>query len=440
MKEEHRQRPDGTGAGGAANGGHGRRRPAGEDPWGRSLASRSRLARSRTVVVFGTMDVATRIPDEREAPLHFAGRKDELRAYDSKLAALCKTGRSGGLFLTIGVPGSGKTQLGQKFADSVVASPNVEGRTVSALLISPEELSDTTTLFKLMGRAVNAEQQAIEIAQLDDRVSNVGGNVLGSGGAIARDVGRHTAAFPGLLRESVEKGMWDNRALVLIIDELQSIEDDAFAPLRVLHQGLTGCPVFLMGLGLQHTADELANPSHGRGISRIVAPMVLGPLDHDTTVCAFARNLAATGFDDLPDKSLQALAKASHGFPQHINGYLEGAHAALTHHKHLAGQSLDEALRHGHARRVQYYQARLSAGKSHDPMLAVVAAMERANATALKQREAEKVVAQAGFEVDAVDKAVAHGSLALAGGNVSFGIPSFHGYMRNLLEQDRTRS
>ena len=63
-----------------------------------------------------------------------------------------------------------------------------------------------------------------------------------------------------------------------------------------------------------------------------------------------------------------------------------------------------------------------------------------ANATALKQREAEKVVAQTGFEADAVDRAIAHGSLALVGGNVSFGIPSFHGYMRHLLEQDRTRS
>ena len=133
------------------------------------------------------------------------------------------------------------------------------------------------------------------------------------------------------------------------------------------------------------------------------------------------------------------MAKASHGFPQHINGYLEGAHAALTRHKHLQGQSLDEALRHGHARRVQYYEARLSAGKSHDPMLAVVAAMERAGATALKQREAERIVAQAGYEADAVDKAIAHGSLALVGGNVSFGIPSFHSYMQNLLERDRAR-
>ena len=384
------------------------------------------------------MELATGIPGEREAPLHFAGRKDELRACGAKLAALCRAGRSSGLFLTIGAPGSGKTQLGRKFADNVAASPNIGGRTVTALMISPEELADATTLFKLMGRAVDAERQAVEIAQVGDRVSNVGGNILGSGAAVARDVGRHTAAFPGLLRESVERGMWDDKALVLIIDELQSIEDDAFAPLRVLHQGLTGCPIFLMGFGLQHTPDLLANPSHGRGISRIVAPSVLGPLAHDTTVSAFAKNLAATGFDDLPDKSLEALAKASHGFPQHVNGYLEGAHAALTRHGHLEGHSLDEALRHGHGRRVQYYEARLSAGKSHDPMLAVVAAMERADATALKQREAEKVVARAGYEADAVENAIAHGSLTRVGGNVSFGIPSFHGYMRSLLERERS--
>ena len=109
------------------------------------------------------------------------------------------------------------------------------------------------------------------------------------------------------------------------------------------------------------------------GISRLATPSTLTSLDGKTTLHAFIGNLAALGYntDDLPEKSLQALADASFGFPQHINGYLEGAHKALLRHGHLSGAALDDALKHGHNRRVDYCNMRLAAGGRRKPMLAL---------------------------------------------------------------------
>ena len=63
------------------------------------------------------MDIQMDVPGEREPPLYFAGRQDELDALGSKLHRLCATGDpSGGLQLTVGVLGIGKTQLAMEFA------------------------------------------------------------------------------------------------------------------------------------------------------------------------------------------------------------------------------------------------------------------------------------------------------------------------------------
>ena len=350
---------------------------------------------------------------------------------------LCASGESNGLQLTIGVPGSGKTRLADEFAKRVHGQ-TVEGRTVSTLMISPEELGDPPSLFQTMGRAIDAEREVAKIAQVDDRVSNVSGGVLGTSVAVAKDVGRHTPAFAGLLRESTAKGLWKNKTLVLLIDELQSIDDEAMPTLRVLHQALTRCPILLMGFGLQHTAARLASVSGGRGISRVAEPTILHALSRNDTVTAFSETLARLGHDDVPGESLDALADASHGFPQHINGYLEGTHEALNRHGHLRGEALAEALEHGGRRRIAYYNKRLSAAHSRKPMTALAAAMERAQKARLEYHDAKNVLVEAGFGEAELEAAIAHGSLTCDDeDNVSFGIPSFHTYMKQLLDRER---
>ena len=384
------------------------------------------------------MDEVPDMPGEREPPPYFAGRADEIDAYRRKVRRMCSAGETtSGLQLTVGVPGSGKTQLAREFA-SRIEGENEQGRSVSVLVAPPEDLDDPVSLFLTMGTEIGAGRDAAEIAQIDDRVANVTGGALGTSVGVARDIGRHTAAFSKLLRTSKREGMWDGRALVLIVDELQRIDDEAMKPLCVLHDGNHGCPILLMGFGLQHTASVLANRSSERSISRVDAPVMLGPLSDADAYDALAKGLAHFGFVDIPADSLNELVKASHGFPQHIHGYLEGARLSLLKSGHLTGPALQSALKHGHGRRLDYYNDRLSMGHSHQPMIAVAAAMEAAKTNALAYHEAEDAVVAAGFRPDDLERAIAHGSLSYGReGNVSFGIPSFHSHMAGLLAKQR---
>ena len=373
-----------------------------------------------------------RVPGERKPPLYFAGRRAELRKFNMDLQELCETNEAGGLQLTVGVPGSGKTQLGLEFARHA-KNANIGGREIFTMAITPESLDDPVSLFLRMGTEIGAGRQASEIAQVDDKVASVSGGALTAKASVTRDIGRHTASFPALLDESKRQGMWDGKALVLLIDELQGVSNQGMKPLSVIHAGLHGCPILAMGFGLQHTAMRLANRSEEPIISRIAERLVLAPLDRADTIDAFSSNLSMLGHDDIPRESLEALADASYGFPQHINGYLEGAHESLTKHHHLAGQSLEQALHHGHQRRVKYYEGRLANRAAHKPMRAIMAAMERNNAASLDYHDAKQVLIDAGFDEVDLDNAIAHGSLTLARGEVSFGIPSFHSYMAHLL-------
>ena len=275
------------------------------------------------------MNIQMDVLGEREPPLYFAGRQDELDALGSKLHRLCATGDpSGGLQLTVGVLGVGKTQLAMEFANRV-RDANIHGRKVAALRLSPEALGSPVDLFKAMACALDEQPMADQVAQHHDRVSSAVAGAFGARGALAIDIARHTPDLPGMLRESSQAGMWKDKALVLAVDELQRIDAVAMNALCVLHDGMHECPVLLLGFGLQHTERWLANPPDKRGISRIATPMVLTTLDDQDAFDAFLGNLSALGHADVPEESLDALAKASFGFPQHINGYLAGAHKAF---------------------------------------------------------------------------------------------------------------
>ena len=204
-------------------------------------------------------------------------------------------------------------------------------------------------------------------------------------------------------------------------EELRKYDDD----LRVLcatgeSNGLQltiGAP----GSGKTRLAEEFAKRVQGQAVEgRSARTLMISPEEGDPL--------------SLFKTVGPALADASHGFPQHINGYLEGAHQALTRCGHLEGEALKEALRHGGRRRIAYYNKRLSAAHSRKPMTALAAAMERRQRTRLEYHDAKDVLIEAGFGAAELDAAIAHGALTCDDeDNVSFGIPSFHAYMKNLL-------
>ena len=352
------------------------------------------------------------VPGERGSPLHFAGREAELSWLCDALVVLCESGnRRRGLQLVTGVPGVGKTTLA---AESLcrVEGKEIAGRRVGTMHVSPESLANHVDLFKAMASALG---------------SSAGG-----------DTARHTLDLPGLLRESAQAGMWDGKALVLAIDELQSIEADAMPALRVLHAGLHGCPILLIGFGLQHTANVLAEPRGGvAGISRLAAPRPLSSLSMDEAAEAIAESLAVLHPGQAASASVERLAAASHGFPQHIHGYLEGASQALRRHGRLDGTALEEAIAHGDERRADYYTQRLAVGRSRRPMLALVGEMLNAATRSLGTDDAEAVLRKAGFRADQLETAIRHGVLTLRDEDesVSFGIPSFHDHMAAMYQR-----
>ena len=159
-----------------------------------------------------------------------------------------------GIALVTGVPGIGKTQFAERFAAEVDAGRHGDART---LVVEPQLLSFDVSLFMAIGTALGAEEQFRKVAELDTRV--VAGSVGAATvkGALTREHGRHTGEFPALLRASKGTGAWDAKVFVLIVDELQSIQPSGMSALHSMHLGLHGCPLLVVGLGLQHTPQVL---------------------------------------------------------------------------------------------------------------------------------------------------------------------------------------
>lgn len=379
-----------------------------------------------------------KVPGPRMPPLYFAGRRAELAALHEGVSRLCESGDpSNGLQLVTGVPGVGKRQLGREFTNQILGK-TIEGRVVGVLIVTAEDLDHPIDLFIEMSRAIGETKLAAEVADHADRVSNVSVKMPGAGGGVSRDIGRHTPGFGGLLRKSLAEGMWQKKALVLVVDELQGVKPTGMDALKILHAGASQCPVYLIGLGLQHTPSRLAAPPDGVvGVSRVVPPIMLGPLSEEDTVDAFRGNFDAMGvLPVVPTDAIHTLAKASHGFPQHINGYLEGASATISKHGRLDRAALAQALARGDRIRTDYYADRLSSARSERAVMAVAEMMESTGSDWLDYHDATELLERSGFDKEDLEATVQYGALSLdRHSRLSFGIPSFRTHVVELLRE-----
>lgn len=375
----------------------------------------------------------------RDRPPYFAGRVRELALLNERLGDLCETGDpSAGMTVILGVPGVGKTQLAREFAEQAV---KCRGATdVRWLPMHPTTLeSADANVFMALMKAVGGEDEGRKVADLAAERSGVGGGGVGFTASVTIDRPRDTGTLGRLLADSRTEGIWDGKALVLTIDELQSVAPAGMKTLRVLHQGEHGCPILLVGIGLQHTPRVLANPPGAAGISRLAQKIPLTALGDSEAVDAVRRNMWALGHR-IPETCVLALAEASQGFPQHIHGYLAGALAAIAQHGSLAeGAALETALAAGDEARTSYYNDRLGVLRDQDAVLPVVEFMLRHHRRSLRRGDAVDAVDKAGADGDSVvEEAIAHGVLTVDGqGDVSFGIPSFHSHMGQRLERRR---
>ena len=364
---------------------------------------------------------------------YFAGRKAELSALKKRLVRLCETGDPrGGMSLIMGVPGVGKTQLGLRFAQDAVMSSRTPK--VRHLALSTSMLESDIDLFMAIAHRLDADKIGRELADLDSKNTRRDFGVGWLKAGSAQEHARHTGRLFALLLASARTRMWKDAALLLTIDELQTVHPHGLRTLRVLHEGDHGCPLLTLGIGLQHTPAVLAGSSDRPGISRLAQVIHLRPLSPEDALDAIAGNMQALGHA-VPEACVRALAKASQGFPQHIHGYLAAALGTIDEQGSLdEGPQLQSALQAGHQARIDYYDSRLRLLHGIRPMQALVGVMCQRAANALAIEDAILELDAAGFNGrEAVDKAIAHGVLAEdSPGAVSFGIPSFHDYMVEL--------
>ena len=385
------------------------------------------------------------MPGDRDPLPHFAGRTDELAKLGERLDNVLLGNTTGGIQLITGVPGAGKSQLGRIFAAAAPERGEVKCEWVDVATVGRD-----VDLLLTIAEALDRDDEGRQVADLDAKLVSGGAGALGIRGQATLDQPRHASAFPRLmaaLRRAITKDTkddaWaDGEALVLLIDELQTIRPQAMENLHTLHRGDHGCPIMVVGMGLQHTQTVLAHPADGNpGISRTSPPIVLGSLSPDEAREAIRENVAAIAGEDLSDDCVAKLAAASHGFPQHVHAYVAGAVEVIRRLGHCReGASLEEALKRGHARRTNYYLDRIASTGMNDPIGAIghiVAKLEDRGVDAMLIDDAIAAFDDTKHDGEAVvEAAIARGVLARnRDGTVGFGIPSFRTFMLEKLRE-----
>ena len=380
-----------------------------------------------------------RLKTERSHPPHFAGRQDELAALLAHVQSVVEAPAEAqaGMALVDGVQGVGKTALLNEL------TVKAAGNQIVVSKVHTGGLRDPAALFVRMMTGVGMRRGKAEtLAGLRRTTRTMKTGVSGLGGSrVVESPARDGRDLGALLATTQDDRLWRARGVLVIVDEVQNVDDAGMGALASLHEGVHGCPVAVVGAGLQHALSVLANGQPN--ISRPAMHITLGSLD-----AAEAQEAVGIGLKNLghsvEDEAVARLAAASQGFPHHIWCYMAGAESAIEEHGTLhTEKALRHALDAGNKRRIGYYWDRLrsmehSTPGAFQPMLAVAAAMAGKDDTRLTHREAIAAIdseTAAGEDGQAIlDNALAKGVLTRdRTGALGFGIPSFHAFMQEEL-------
>ena len=393
---------------------------------------------------------------ERDRPLYFAGRREELAKLSERLDYIKCGDPSGGMTLIDGIQGIGKTQLMMEFVRRACAKDAGVTHfplTTRGLPADPAELFAifTEALLKPPTSKTNTTTALVrKITALPRKITALARNLkripVGIGTVELRE--RHRL-LDNLLRESRAKGWWAGRALILTVDEVQSIDAEGRSTLRILHEGSHGCPIMVVAAGLQHARSSLAESKTTRdgvvrddAISRFAMVLTLGMLSREETIEAVVESVAATGEGTMPADLAGRIADASMGFPQHVHGYIDASIRVLRARSSLnTAAAREETVKIGDQARRRFYELRLTSLDLRHQLCVVelaTAMRSRHGVPTIDWNEAvavvERKLADGSDGVAVIESAVQKGVLSASPGTLTFPIPSFHDYVLSLVE------
>ncbi len=281
--------------------------------------------------------------EDRGPAEYFHGRQEIIDTFTRALKRYCEKKR-GTTFLIQGAPGAGKTALLDKLR---LAAEDQKWKTAE---IGPAALWD-----------VKALRESIPDRNILKRLSGKVNAGLPEGGSIEISMKDSVETIKKVLKSG-------RKPLLLVLDEAQHLGIEGVVPnemrgvvtgvLDEIHNGKLGRPVVLLAAGLGTTESAFDS----LGISRFARNCIvgLGPLDRESERAAIRDWIVKEGAaKGNPDPWIDAIAKETHGWPQHIISYIEPAVRYLESNNHqMTGEGLRIVLEKGAEFRLQYYRQR----------------------------------------------------------------------------------
>lgn len=311
---------------------------------------------------------------DRAAPVHFAGRRDEL----DHILVNARHPAAGNTMVVQGAPGAGKTSLLREAAKRFREAGG------QALLYDAPWSKDgeDDVIRDIAVAALGLDPGVFSTTERSAKTAK--GAIVGVGGSVTKTVQTppveltRWTAFVRRYREVAR----DSRNVLVLVDESQNLDDDAGELIHALHTQ-SDFPFTLVCGGLSDTKDKLRDI----GVARLGGDAILriGALTHEEARDSVLHTLHWTldrctqppvrHDEDHVEQWTNELADASLGWPQHVASYLSGTWRALAGAERLdlgdAG-NLKAALDRGAAMCRDYYEGRIDASQT-DPAVILAA-------------------------------------------------------------------
>ena len=234
--------------------------------------------------------------------------------------------------LITGVPGAGKDGTRLRVRATGHGRPGWQVRSaVRTLAIGTPALEDDAEMFVALASEMGGGKAALKAVGATRATTGVNLAVAGTGSGLSREgrlrsasePGRHAAAHHARTPSANVEGQGARAGGGRAANGRREGHGGAADAAR----GLARLPHHAGGVGLQNTPSVLRRGGEGAGISRTSPPLTLSPLAAGEAEEATGQGLRKLGCR-ASDEAVRALGKASHGFPQHIHGYIRSAQKA----------------------------------------------------------------------------------------------------------------